>query len=150
MESIPKQADALIEALDINARSHIDIETIIQKVIDLTRWGICVHQVDDIEMDGAYFKESSTSTNHILLKTGLAKTKANHVLFHEIGHILFGHQTIDVVTFRGTQIKGALQRSKQTTLPKEEKEAEIFALKLSTLYRKADNSPVAQVIAGIL
>lgn len=145
------QIDQIIFELNIDY-SKFSVDHILERVESLTLWKVKIHQLDlkriGIDADGAYLKELSTKTNHIFCKP-VNGSKRSHIIFHEIGHILFGHKTCEVNVLNQFNLANASLRSlkKQN---KSELEAETFAIRLQASASQTPKSPASDILSKLL
>ncbi len=147
--SVLTDVQFLIQALNIEAK-NFSLEYLYAQVEKLTCWELKIHRLD-IDVDGVFIKEESTRTNHIIINPA-GGFKERHTLFHEIGHIVFGHQTVSIDEL--TQVKvleGALCRKVgHLRESKAEVEAEAFATKMDAIYRQSRISNASTVLGNLL
>ncbi|MEM9774066.1 MAG: hypothetical protein AAF902_05770 [Chloroflexota bacterium] len=132
--------DALIDSLNLEQCHPLTLEGIVKAVEDMTHWSISITK-KVIKSDGMYFKDAASRSNHIIINLGMPRTKELHVIFHELGHIVFGHPTLDAKDLLNITADEhpVLCRYKPEQSPKLEYEAESFAIRLSSMYRSSSN-----------
>lgn len=149
--NLDHQIDQIISELNIDY-SKFSVEHILERVESLTLWKVKIHQLDlkqiGIDADGAYLKELSTKTNHILYGP-VNDSRRTHVIFHEIGHILFGHKTWEVDVLDQLDLAKAALRSTQNQ-DKSELEAETFAIRLQASSSQNPKSSASDILSKLL
>lgn len=149
MTMLITQVNDLIDVLDIDY-SHFSIEYVCERVSLLTLRNIEIHYVD-VGVDGAYFQETSTKTDHIICKPS-GDAKKMHTVLHELGHILFGHRTYETEVFLPSDLRmhaDILCRNIKH-IDKKEREAETFAIQLNSRYLASRKTNLSSALDDLL